>query len=126
MNNHTKYFSDPISLSQLRCHCGCGKDNIEYNLLTILDSLRTKYGKAININSGVRCEEHNKKVGGRKNSAHLHGLAVDIRCEDDRDRWILLDIIRAYLPIRRIGLGNGYIHIDIARDKKQDVFWDYY
>ena len=55
---------------------------VEQNLTAlvdnILDPLRLFYGKPININSGYRCPELNKKVGGVWNSQHLTGEAADI------------------------------------------------
>ena len=44
----------------------------------VLQPLRDAMGKAITINSGFRCAELNRKVGGQKNSQHLKGEAADI------------------------------------------------
>jgi hypothetical protein len=48
------------------------------------------------INSGYRSQEVNQKCGGARNSNHLTGCAVDIRCKDKaqaiRYGCILLDI----------------------------------
>lgn len=43
----------------------------------VLEPFRVWYNRPININSGYRTAEHNKKVGGVSNSLHLKGLAVD-------------------------------------------------
>ena len=52
--------------------------------------------QGIRINSGYRSPEVNQKCGGAKNSNHLTGCAVDIRCKDKaqaiRYGCILLDI----------------------------------
>lgn len=45
---------------------------------TILQPLRTAWGSGININSGYRCEELNKAVGGSATSVHRLGLAADL------------------------------------------------
>lgn len=45
----------------------------------ILEPLRQWTGKPIIINSGFRCEELNRLVGGVTNSQHLSGEAADIR-----------------------------------------------
>jgi hypothetical protein len=34
------------------------------------------------INCGARCPQHNREVGGAKDSAHLYGLACDVRDVD--------------------------------------------
>lgn len=44
----------------------------------VLQPIRDKYGKAIRVNSGYRCEALNKKVGGSKTSQHRYGAAADI------------------------------------------------
>lgn len=43
-----------------------------------LDPIREEYGKPIIVNSGYRCPELNKAVGGKLNSFHLKGCAADI------------------------------------------------
>ena len=52
--------------------------NLTNLVLKILDPLREKYGKPIIVNSGYRCPELNKAVGGSKTSDHQYGLAADI------------------------------------------------
>lgn len=44
----------------------------------VLDKLREVWGSAIKVNSGFRCEELNKKVGGSKTSSHVKGYAADL------------------------------------------------
>lgn len=65
----------------------CGIDNTPskeeaQNLIElvkkVLQPIRDKYGKPIYINSGYRCEELNRKVGGSKTSQHRTGCAADI------------------------------------------------
>lgn len=50
----------------------------------VLEPAREKYGKAMIISSGYRCEELNKAVGGAKNSQHLTGCAADIVCSEPK------------------------------------------
>ena len=45
---------------------------------TILQPLRTAWGSGIHINSGYRCEELNKAVGGSATSVHKIGAAADL------------------------------------------------
>ena len=79
-----KYFKK----QEFQCHCGCGmppeaRQNIEALVENVLDPLREAYGKSIYVNSGYRCEAHNRKVGGVPKSQHLLGQAADIRCDDN-------------------------------------------
>ena len=59
------------------------KANIEALVAEVLDPVRIAYGKPIYVNSGYRCEKHNKAVGGVLRSQHLVGQAADIRCDDN-------------------------------------------
>lgn len=52
--------------------------NLQYGVDMVLDPLRRLYGKPIKINSGYRCGELNKIVGGVPNSWHQYGNAADI------------------------------------------------
>jgi len=71
-----------FSLSEFKSKDGAETpDAVKGNLLILaqnLQVLREYFGEPIEINSGYRSPEHNKKVGGAKNSTHLKGLAADI------------------------------------------------
>lgn len=75
-----KYFT----MKEFECRCGCvmpaeAKANIEALVHNVLDPVRDAYDKPIGVNSGFRCEKHNKAVGGVPRSQHLVGEAADIR-----------------------------------------------
>jgi hypothetical protein len=57
-------------------------DDIIFNLKlmceNLLENIRENIGCSIKISSGYRCPELNKAVGGRENSKHTKGQAVDI------------------------------------------------
>ena len=93
-------------------------------LLNMLDVVRKKYGKSIVINSGYRTAKHNAKVGGTLESSHTKGLAVDIACNNSTDRFKLEGILRE-VGFKRIGMGSTFIHVDIDKDKAQNVLWTY-
>lgn len=54
------------------------EDNLRQLVDNILDPLRERWGKPITVNSGHRCPEINKAVGGVPNSQHVTGCAADI------------------------------------------------
>lgn len=93
-------------------------------LLHMLDAARKEYGKPIVINSGYRTEAHNEKVGGKPNSSHLKGLAVDIACKNSLDRFKLYDALRK-VGFKRFGVSSTFIHVDIDKNKSQNVTWTY-
>lgn len=63
--------------------------NLQYGVDMVLDPLRRLYGKPIKINSGYRCPQLNKLVGGVTNSWHQEGNAADIHIESANEAKIL-------------------------------------
>jgi uncharacterized protein YcbK (DUF882 family) len=102
-----------FTLDEFRCPC-CG-DVIEVAARALAERLqpvRDNYGP-INISSGYRCQKHNQIVGGRPFSQHLCGLAADIACSGDADRFQLISLLLDY-NFKRIGIGKLIIHADIG------------
>ena len=54
------------------------EENLQALVREVLDPARAAYGKPISVNSGYRCQVHNKTVGGVANSQHMKGEAADI------------------------------------------------
>ena len=73
---------------EFACKC-CGqlpplaRENVKALVSEVLNPVREKLGMPIVVNSGYRCEKHNKDVGGVRNSQHLRGEAADIHCQDN-------------------------------------------
>jgi len=101
---------------------------VEYKMdadfLSKLDKARELANIPFIINSAYRSVEQNKKIGGKPNSSHLKGLAVDIRVKDSRTRYIVLNaLIR--VGFNRIGVANAFIHVDDDKEKSENVIWTY-
>lgn len=54
------------------------ENNLDYLITHLLDPIREKWGKPIQITSGYRCKELNDKIGGSATSQHVFGLAADL------------------------------------------------
>ena len=93
-------------------------------LLEMIDEVREIYGKPIRINSGYRTEAHNRKVGGVDSSSHLKGLAIDVACVRSDNRFKMLTAL-IEVGFNRIGVAGSFIHVDIDKDKSQNVIWTY-
>ena len=76
MAQDTKNFK----VSEFACKCGCGFNKIDQRVMNMSQALRDELGVPVKVNSGCRCEKHNTKVGGVKNSKHTKGLAADLSC----------------------------------------------
>lgn len=102
---------------------GSGK-NMDYDLLTMIDEARRIYGKPMRVTSGYRTENHNRKVGGVDSSSHLKGLAIDVACVRSNDRFEMLAAL-IEVGFNRIGVASTFIHVDIDKNKSQNVIWTY-
>jgi uncharacterized protein YcbK (DUF882 family) len=74
----------------------------------------------IKITSGCRCSEHNKIVGGAKNSLHTLGKAADIQCDKFKGTWSRIDPdyvadIADKLEANGLGRYDTFTHVD-SRD----------
>ena len=79
------------------------KENLEALIENVLDPLREAYGKPIYINSGYRCPELNKAVGGVRTSEHQSGRAADIDTHDYEENKKLFKLIQELnLPFRQL------------------------
>ena len=96
--------------------------NLDANLVSMLDNAREIAGIPFIITSGFRTERHNAEVGGDPHSAHLSGLAVDLRCQCSDDRF---DILRGLLGagFKRIGVYETHIHADIDYTKPAPIIF---
>ena len=97
----------------------------EKNLVTlitcVLDPIRERWQSPIYINSGYRCPELNKKVGGAPNSYHLRGMAADITSRCPFHNAALFTEIRimhqqGLLPLTECYMQKQGLYIHVAYD----------
>ena len=99
--------------------------NMEDDFLHMLDKAREVSGIPYVITSGFRTEDWNDHVGGKSDSAHLHGCAADIACSTSRDRFLIITGLLT-AGFDRIGIGEDFIHVDNDWEKPEAVAWAYY
>lgn len=102
---------------------GSGK-YMDKTFLSMIEEARAIAGIPFKITSGYRTEIRNKKVGGVSNSAHIKGLAADIRCSDSVSRYLIINSLRD-VGFTRIGIAKTFIHCDIDTSKDANVIWIY-
>lgn len=95
-------------------------DNI-MELAHKLQILRDWFRKPIIITSGWRTPEHNKKVGGAKNSQHLYGKAADIKMVGVPTKDLLI-VAKKMKLFKGIGYSPNFLHVD-TRNKQ--AYWNY-
>lgn len=75
-------------------------NNLNALVTHLLDPLREKFGRPIYVNSGYRCPELNKAVGGSLTSQHLTGEAADITAGNKRENHRLYELLQSLkLPV---------------------------
>lgn len=120
----TILISTHFSKQEATCNCGCGRANIDKELLLRLEYARLQAKTPFVIKSWNRCIEHNTKIGGKGNSAHLKGYAVDIQTiTKEKQRYVLFYLLVA--GFTRIGIGDMFIHVDCDPDKQPEKIWFY-
>jgi len=115
-----RYFQN----SEFKCPC-CGEEHMDTNFLGLLDSARHIAGVPFKINSGYRCEKHNKEVGGVPESEHTTGEGADIAVTDSYHRFLILSSLLE-VGFDRIGIGKDFIHVGYSIHLPSEVIWTYY
>lgn len=106
------------------CIPACSIDDMDENLLVLLDKMRKIIDKPIILNSAYRTVEYEKSKKRTGNSSHTTGKAVDIRCISDSYKFLIVQTALS-LGVKRIGIGDVFIHIDLDDNKNQNVLWSY-
>ena len=117
----SKYFGE----DDFKCRCGCGMD-ISDKLKQKVFMMREDAQVPFVITSGARCSSHNSSVGGKSNSAHTRGLAVDI-AYNTSGRAFAIERSAYKHGVKRIGRNRrkSFIHVDIDESLPQNVSFDY-
>ena len=112
------HLSSHLTVGEIKCRCGCGfgtqEGDLKPAIIRKFEQLRKAVGLPLHINSGCRCAKYNRAIGGSKHSAHIEGLALDIRCPDK------MEYERFYELAERIAGDGGcgyypkdnFVHID--------------
>lgn len=84
-----------------------------YAHLRLLERMRRELGFPVAVNSGYRCERHNRAVGGVAESWHLL-FATDVRPADNDPE----KLAAMYAAAERLGFGGigryaRFIHLDL-------------
>lgn len=108
-----------------RCTPACSIEDMDAGFLALLDAVRERAGIPLVLNSAYRSPAWEIRQGRTGTGAHTLGLAVDIRCNTNQNRY---KIIAAALAcgITRIGIAKTYIHLDASKAHAQRVIWTYY
>lgn len=140
----TKHITEHFRVREFRCKDGSDKILISTELVNMLEKLREHLGEtypdcSIDINSGYRTKEHNKKIGGSSTSKHIQGKAADIFVKWNGKTVPAKEVCCAAQDLNLDGIGyisSDATHIDVRgyrwwadetkNNKKVSDFYAYY
>ena len=96
-----------------RCTPPCSIEDMDEEFLFLLDMVRREAGIPLVLNSAYRSAEWDRKHGRSGSGAHTKGMAVDIRCNSDSNRYRIVTAV-CRCKINRIGVYKSWIHLDIG------------
>ena len=73
-----KKLSTNFKVKEFACKDGSDTVLVAPRLVMVLQSIRSRFGAAVTINSGYRTPQYNAKEGGVTDSQHCYGTAADI------------------------------------------------
>lgn len=118
-----------FSEAELKCRCGCGREEMDNKFMTRLVALRDLVGFPLPVTSGFRCRDHNAKVSSTgPNGPHTTGKAVDILI----NRVKAAELLKMALMMGFKGIGarqhgddeQRIVHLDDT-DRPYQIFWTY-
>ena len=124
--------SSHLSWKELACKDGTPypdefiKDGRVFTLALVFEDIRSLCGdKPIRVLSAYRTPEHNRKVGGARNSQHVLGRALDLAPPKNFNVDEFYKLIRANTEdfgIQGLGKYKTFVHVDI-RPTTRLVVW---
>lgn len=114
-----KKLSANFRVSEFACKDGSDVIFIAPALVTILQKVRTHFGKPVTINSAFRSPAHNKKVGGSANSQHMLGTAADIVVKGVAPKTVAAYVEKLLPGKGGIGIYDTFTHVDVRETKSR-------
>ena len=118
-----KKLSSHFKVKEFACKDGSDAVLVAPRLVMVLQSIRSRFGAAVTINSGYRTPQYNAKVGGVAHSQHCYGTAADITVKGKTPAAVAA-YARELMPDWG-GVGvyakQNFTHIDV-RETRSD--WD--
>jgi uncharacterized protein YcbK (DUF882 family) len=110
--------------SEYACRCGRCENRISIRIASAVQGIRDILGAPVRINSGYRCEAHNRAVGGEPNSKHCEGIAADLSSEAG---WRAIYEAALRIPaITGIGVypSANFVHVDVRPEPARWAYID--
>ena len=112
-----KKLSTNFRVKEFACTDGSDPIFIDSDLVTILQKIRTHFGKSVTITSAYRTPGKNKAVGGTTYSQHLYGKACDIKVKGVSPKKVAAYAETLLKNKGGIGTYSTFTHIDTRTTK---------
>lgn len=116
-----KKLSTNFTVKEFACKDGSDTVLVAPRLVMVLQSIRSRFGAAVTINSGYRTPQYNTKVGGVAHSQHCYGMAADISVKGQTPAAVAAYARQLMPDWGGVGIYSkkGFTHID-TREVKSD------
>lgn len=114
-----KKVSTNFRVKEFACTDGSDPIFIDSDLVTILQKIRTHFGKSVTITSAYRTPGKNKAVGGTTYSQHLYGRAADIKVNGVSPKKVAAYAETLLKNKGGIGTYSTFTHIDTRTTKSR-------
>lgn len=111
-----KKLSTNFKVKEFACTDGSDPIFIDSELVSILQSIRTHFGKAVTITSAYRTPTKNKAVGGTAYSQHMYGKAADIKVNGVSPERVATYAEEILCGKGGIGRYQTFTHIDVREN----------
>lgn len=106
-----------FKVNEFACTDGSDPIFIDSELVSILQKIRSYFGKAVTITSAYRTPTKNKAVGGETYSQHLYGKAADIKVKDVTPKNVSAYAETLLKNKGGIGTYATFTHVDVRETK---------
>ena len=114
-----KKLSSNFKVSEFACKDGSDTVLVAPRLVMVLQSIRSRFGAAVTINSGYRTPQYNAKIGGVARSQHCYGTAADITVRGQKPAAVAAYARQLMPDWGGVGIYDSFTHIDV-RETRSD------
>lgn len=112
-----KKLSTNFKVKEFACSDGSDPIFIAPELVTVLQKIRSHFGKSVTVTSAYRTPSRNKAVGGTEFSMHLYGCAADIKVAGIAPKTVAQYAEKLLSDKGGIGSYSTFTHIDVRQTK---------